>query len=1257
MKNLFTIILLFSLTKVSECFCQSDVDIVLSQEFCAQIEELSQEGYSFELRNEIKKYEYLQKDSIRNIEQVNQTMRYAILLAINHQTAKAYSLGNSALDYYSTFVNDSTDLRFIGIMDAFSLLLNAYGLYSQALYFQKESINLRERYQVFGDGYAYALENLYHSYSKLRNYHEAMGYILKLKLFLEEKNRSNSFQYASCLRNIAENYLYTGDYDNFLLYENLAHSLYKKLRAKCDEYTHKSILISALLFKQRYNDAYLLSKKNEIIAKKTFGSSSIQVIKALQMELSALVKVNDSITNTIRNDGKSSFVDTDNENIIISRLDSIANNFDQISEERLLILENLMDYRISKRDIEGIDLWGDNKMANLLNVNKECQKICENIFGTHNDIYARLQMLRAYIFETAGLLDEAARESAVACKTIKRISRENLQESLLYAYYLMHGAHYMMEAHKYDNALEMALFAKSIYQKNRFDNTLDYASLLLGLSDIYECKKLRNQAIFYNEEAIRHFNTTENVPTYLLISSLISLADKYGFLNPVRYCQLISEVIQLSAKSHVPVELSTKILGCIVNMLIMSNKYDEALSTNEQLLEISKNIMSNSWTGSTNAFLYTYLLNLYTKSEILSIKKKYEEGLNVINEGIELIEKNPEKASLINNIAYNYYSRKYALCNVLGKESEKEICRKKIANFIEWDSSPSMTKNVVLTELLYQIGDCEKLTQQIIDTSVHLDSIVVSLFSGLTSSEREETWREYSAWFTNVLPKFSFLLNEKSICEATYDGALFFKGLLMNVDSRINQEIENSADPVVHRQQEQLKAKKEELSKIVEAGNIGNYQEYKSLSDQIRDLERSISLAVSTRFVNSYYSTKWKDIQKYLPKDGIAIEHLMFQLNKDSIMYVALLLDKKHETPFMVPLFESIQLEKLSEKDIYETRNGYDLVWKPLERHLNGIKEVYFSPIGILNNIAIESLPIKGNKCFGEKYKTYRLSSTRQLIPDVTPHIQPNRTTLFGGLQYSADSCNILNHQNIIDAPITTHDTDIKREYLREASVYLQDLPFTLIEVEKIADMLHKKGIFVTKYIGVSGTENAFKSSTKDNSIIHVATHGFVQDYWNDSFASKVGISQGAGYIEDFILDNTGLFMSGVNHYINKGKLPDGTDDGILTSREIASLDLSNTDMVVLSACQSGIGSITSDGVFGLQRGFKKSGVNSIVVTLKSVYDEPSEQLMVRFYENIINKHQSKREALINAQKYIRDELGYKKYEYWVPFILIDGLN
>ena len=119
------------------------------------------------------------------------------------------------------------------------------------------------------------------------------------------------------------------------------------------------------------------------------------------------------------------------------------------------------------------------------------------------------------------------------------------------------------------------------------------------------------------------------------------------------------------------------------------------------------------------------------------------------------------------------------------------------------------------------------------------------------------------------------------------------------------------------------------------------------------------------------------------------------------------------------------------------------------------------------------------------------------------------------------------------------------------------------------------------------------------------------------------------------------------------GKLPDKLEDGVLTANEKAQTDLSKTDLVVLSACQTGVGDIREDGVFGIQRGFKKAGAKSLLMSLWSVSDEATDLMMTKFYENLM-AGKSKLQAFVAAQESLRNGKYAAPY-FWASFILLDG--
>ena len=138
-------------------------------------------------------------------------------------------------------------------------------------------------------------------------------------------------------------------------------------------------------------------------------------------------------------------------------------------------------------------------------------------------------------------------------------------------------------------------------------------------------------------------------------------------------------------------------------------------------------------------------------------------------------------------------------------------------------------------------------------------------------------------------------------------------------------------------------------------------------------------------------------------------------------------------------------------------------------------------------------------------------------------------------------------------------------------------------------------------------------------------------------------------------LIRTGLLMAGANNVWCGKEHVSGIEDGILTADEISRLDLSNTDLVVLSACETAKGKVDDvDGVLGLQRGFKKAGVNTIVMSLWKIPDQATSILMTSFYEHLLQGKDA-RTSLKEAQKHLMNQNdGYRNPYYWAAFVVLD---
>lgn len=401
-------------------------------------------------------------------------------------------------------------------------------------------------------------------------------------------------------------------------------------------------------------------------------------------------------------------------------------------------------------------------------------------------------------------------------------------------------------------------------------------------------------------------------------------------------------------------------------------------------------------------------------------------------------------------------------------------------------------------------------------------------------------------------------------------------------------------------------------------------------------------------------NVKWKDIQKQLTEEDIAIE---FISSAKEGTYHALVIDKNSPNPKMITL-NGLKLEETRNIDAH---NVCDIVneriWNPILTQFKTIKNIYFSPDGILHILPIEHYGTDTNKNTSEPNKIFRVSSTKELIKKQSIH-HYNSAVLYGGLDY-----NQLN-ESPSKQPITKN-SDIIRG-IKERGGF-EPLHNTLTETQEIEALLKKNSISTDLFSGKNGTEESFRCLSNQNvNIIHIATHGMYVSpndidtrrlESNFKFLESVN-NENDPVKEDQTLTHSFLVMSGGNSLIQHKDVTDQDNDGILTAKDISQVKFTGLDLVVLSACESALGDLGNEGIYGLQRGFKKAGANTILMSLGKVDDEATKILMVEFYKNLMNG-KSKQQSLRDAQKYLRsvENRKYDKTQYWASFIMLDGLD
>jgi CHAT domain-containing protein len=394
----------------------------------------------------------------------------------------------------------------------------------------------------------------------------------------------------------------------------------------------------------------------------------------------------------------------------------------------------------------------------------------------------------------------------------------------------------------------------------------------------------------------------------------------------------------------------------------------------------------------------------------------------------------------------------------------------------------------------------------------------------------------------------------------------------------------------------------------------------------------------------------WEDIQRALYEDDIAIEFVATtQEDHEGFTYNAIVIDKHCQNPQMIELYNDFDTKE-------DINTLGEKIWGPILNKYNNVRNIFFSADFFFHAFPIEYSIVGDYGLMFEKFNMYRLSTTKELLKKKNEN-KLDQAVLYGGLEYNQMSDFALEE-------ITGTLPSLLRGISERGG--FEPLYNTLDEVNDIKELLSNQNIAATLFVGNEGTEESFrKLSNMDVHILHLATHGMYIEPENVSYERQTKNfdfleslnNENNPVKEDVTLTHSFLVLSGGNKLIQHDKVLND-DDGILTAKEISQTNLKGVDLVVLSACESALGDINSNGVCGLQRGFKKAGVNTILMSVNKVDDEATKILMVEFYRNLISG-KSKLQSLKDAQKYLREyENGkFVDYKYWGSFIMLDGLD
>lgn len=862
----------------------------------------------------------------------------------------------------------------------------------------------------------------------------------------------------------------------------------------------------------------------------------------------------------------------------------------------------------------------------------ECADIRAHVFGKRSQDYLKSMMNLAQFYSLSEA-NEKSKKYFLQCQDFFNETKDSTSDN-----YLLFLNNYSLLSKKlgdWSQAEKMTLECVNIASQVKSKVDPDFARFVLNLGNLYQELGVHQKALGYTLEAKNLYEQIYGKYHPAYADCLNSLANVYAGLKKYNEAELLQlEGLTISEKTvgrdHPNYGLNLMNLG---NLYIIKKEF---LSAEKNLIE--SNLIWKKYFGPNHFYYAAGLLNL---SGVYIEMEKFDEAEKIIIQCKDIFENAVGKE---NN---HYAGVLYTLSNLYFSKNNQIISEDYLTQAAQYEKSKILKSASFLAE--------EELEQHI-----------QNYFSGVALP------RLFSIVEGNFGKNDSFTLSNSILPGLCYDNALFLKGFLQNAAVRLRflgkSNITNQN--VFSRYVQSKNNLAAELSKpIIDRTNV------EKLEEQVVTDEKECVRIISG-FGSAIEQVNWRQIQANLKNNEAAIEFVHFEktypIQTDSILYGALICKPGFSQPEFIPLFEQKEMFSSSEtliqtQTLYNNEpnkkfksyvNLYSLIWQKIDPFIQGIKTIYYSPTGVLHKINLDAIQYPDKTIVAERFKLIRLNSTRQCIQDDYIIEKNQFANLFGGIYYDINP-SIVNSNGAKDLKIANIRGEdffnvIDSSYKNVTWKYLSG---TETEVTAINKIFKRNGLISTVYKGFAGSEDSIKSNGREGKlsprILHIATHGY--------FFPEKEIDPMSSSYENLAfktnkdpLFRSGLICAGANHYWKTGKLINNWEhDGILTAYEIQQLNLSNTELVVLSACETGLGDIKgNEGVYGLQRAFKIAGAKNLIMSLWKVPDAETREFMIKFYQNWLDEKMTLSDAFRKTQKEMR-EIYVDPY-FWAGFVLIE---
>lgn len=516
-----------------------------------------------------------------------------------------------------------------------------------------------------------------------------------------------------------------------------------------------------------------------------------------------------------------------------------------------------------------------------------------------------------------------------------------------------------------------------------------------------------------------------------------------------------------------------------------------------------------------------------------------------------------------------------------------------------------------LANILAYNGDIAGGSKCLMDVVDQYREVLVEQLRTIPSEKRESYIGGIIDIIYNMVP-FGVAAgnNEDEFTELAYNGLLLSKGLLLASDK-------SASDIIYQHGTAQDKASLAKLKKLqiqlneMDTASPKDTEKILLIYNEIKALDELLTRScLEYGNISSFASITYNDIKSRLSDDEVILDFTDYKPKSKPRQYVCFEIRKHQKYPKLHYVCNGAEIDSLLNlengkwSNLYSGESAQDMariIGKPLINIIKDSKTVYYVPSGVFHKLSIEAIPHRDTR-MDDNYEFYRLSSARELITHPNTNTI-NSANLYGGLVYGQD---------------------------------IKPLSHSLQEVEDISNTLNRVMTPQTITADKGTKESLMLLSCNAPNIIHLSTHGFYYTPTDKNLPASL-----QGYNDAMSLSR--LVMAGGSF---SSRL------GLITASEIAGCDFSNTSIVSLASCHSGQGEVTSEGIYGLQRAFKKAGTQTIIMNLWQASDVATKCFMTNFYKDLVSGSGDRHKAFKHAREEVRKK--YPSPFYWAGFIMVD---